>query len=184
MEVSRLLLEKITELLALKNMELGNLNSLTADFNENMKTQFNSKEIQNNLHHPVHIIDTNNNLSPSAFIPFCEFGGNMSLLGQKIEQFQVPVCSSFRKTFLNGKTCYSIDINEIMRERNIKMDKKLLEDGLVVLMDFNEERSTITNQSVFENNKISLTNMMTNENKFQNGASIYFGTLSKHILSL
>ena len=29
--------------------------------------------------HPVHIIDTNGNLSPSAFIPFCAWASNMEV---------------------------------------------------------------------------------------------------------
>ena len=37
--------------------------------------------IQKYNNHPVHIIDMEGNLSPSAFIPFCEFGGNMSIMG-------------------------------------------------------------------------------------------------------
>ena len=43
--------------------------------------------------HPVHIVTEGGRMSPSAFIPFCELGGNMSLMGIKIDQFDVPVCS-------------------------------------------------------------------------------------------
>ena len=41
--------------------------------------------------HPVHIIDEEGNLSPSAFIPFCEFGGNMTAMGLNTELFDVRV---------------------------------------------------------------------------------------------
>ena len=37
--------------------------------------------------HPVHIIDEDEELSPTALIPFCTFGGNMSVMGAKIDQF-------------------------------------------------------------------------------------------------
>ena len=30
--------------------------------------------------HPVHIIDADGNLSPSAFIPFCAWAGNMEVI--------------------------------------------------------------------------------------------------------
>ena len=41
--------------------------------------------------HPVHVIDEEGNLSQSAFIPFCEFGGNMTAMGLKTELFDVRV---------------------------------------------------------------------------------------------
>ena len=47
--------------------------------------------------HPVHILDENNEMSPSAFIPFCEFGGNISLMGQNHPNFSFPICNSFKK---------------------------------------------------------------------------------------
>ena len=40
-------------------------------------------------------------MSPSAFIPFCEFGGNMSDTGFKYEQFNLHVCSCFETKMLN-----------------------------------------------------------------------------------
>ena len=33
------------------------------------------------VNHPIHIIDKYYQKNPSAFIPFCEFGGNMSIMG-------------------------------------------------------------------------------------------------------
>ena len=46
--------------------------------------------------HPVHFIGRANQDSPSAFIPFCDFGGDMSAMGTKVDQFDVPVCNSFQ----------------------------------------------------------------------------------------
>ena len=43
------------------------------------------------VRHPVHIVDKNKKLSPSAFIPFCEFGGNMTAMGLNTELFDVRV---------------------------------------------------------------------------------------------
>ena len=45
-------------------------------------------------------------------IPFCEFGGNMSVMGVKIDQFDVPVCNSFRPKILRDQLCYTVDPNE------------------------------------------------------------------------
>ena len=41
--------------------------------------------------HPVHLVDGSGNVSISSFIPFCEFGGNMSTVGVKIDQFEVII---------------------------------------------------------------------------------------------
>ena len=41
--------------------------------------------------HPVHIIDQDGVLYPTALIPFCEFGRSMSVMGVKIDQFDHPV---------------------------------------------------------------------------------------------
>ena len=35
--------------------------------------------------HPPHIIDPEGNLSSSAFIPFCAFAGDMSVVGRPVE---------------------------------------------------------------------------------------------------
>ena len=35
-------------------------------------------------------------MAPAALIPFCEFGGSQSAMGDKIDQFDVPVCNSFK----------------------------------------------------------------------------------------
>ena len=71
--------------------------------------------IQKISNHPVHIVDKLGNISPSAFIPFCQFGGNMSAMGQKYEKFDVPVCNSFKDKTLRGQVCYEVDPNKYMK---------------------------------------------------------------------
>ena len=43
------------------------------------------------INHPVHIMTEDQQMSPSAFIPFCDFGGNMSAMGVMIDKFKRPV---------------------------------------------------------------------------------------------
>ena len=58
-----------------------------------------TKEAQSLINHPVHILDPEtDSLSPSAFIPFCDFAGDMTKLGRKIPQFALPVCTSFTRS--------------------------------------------------------------------------------------
>ena len=46
--------------------------------------------------HPVHIIDSAGEISPSSFIPFCQFGFDMNLTGENQDNFSIPVCTIFR----------------------------------------------------------------------------------------
>ena len=68
--------------------------------------------MQRDNNHPVHIIDEEGNLSKSAFIPFCEFAGNLSIMGVKIDEFQYPICNSFKPRVMNDELCYEVDLNK------------------------------------------------------------------------
>ena len=46
--------------------------------------------------HPVHLVNSaEGNLSTSALIPFCAFAGDMSVVGQSVDGFSLPVCNIF-----------------------------------------------------------------------------------------
>ena len=92
--------------------------------------------------HPVHILDEEGNLSPSSLIPFCEFSGNTSIMGVKINQFDVPVCNSFRPKFSGDQLCYEVDPNNY--KDRIDANKKL---SLSLLLDYNEDRHMFFNFS-------------------------------------
>ena len=85
-------------------------------------------------------------MSPSAFIPFCELGGNRTSLGVKIEEFNVPVCNSFVPKMFHDKICYQIDLEQYRDNKNIKTQ---LKKGLIFILDHNEDRQ------VFDYNKES-----------------------------
>ena len=89
------------------------------------------------VNHPAHIFDTKEKMSPSAFIPFCELGGNVSSLSVKIAEFNVPVCSSFVPQIFRDKICYQIDLDQYRDNKNIKSQ---LKKGLVFILDHNEDR--------------------------------------------
>ena len=85
--------------------------------------------------HPVHLMN-GKSLSPSSFIPFCEFGGDMNIVGTKIDQFDVPACNSFKAKILKDQLCYEIDLNEY--KSNFTSEN--LKTGLTFLVDQNEDR--------------------------------------------
>ena len=88
------------------------------------------------FNHPVHILDDNDNISPSAFIPFCSFQGSPDLLSREFANFSLPVCTSFKKRLLNGQLCYQIDVNTLVNETTAA---GLQRGGLALLVDANAE---------------------------------------------
>ena len=125
MKVSQFFLNQITEMLNLKHYHLGLLNAGSqdaADYANHVKNKsyFDTLEDHNNLNHPVHIVKSDGSVSPSAFIPFCDFGGNMTVVGRKIDQFPIPVCDKFKKTTLYDQVCYSIDLNEMPAQMDVR----------------------------------------------------------------
>ena len=87
--------------------------------------------------HPVHVQDEDGNLSPTALIPFCEFGGNFSVVGVKIKDFDIPFCNGFREKIIDGQLCYTIDLND--RRLKEQFDEK---DDLSfkLFISYNEDR--------------------------------------------
>ena len=87
--------------------------------------------------HPIHLVTEENATSPSSFIPFCDFGGDMSSVGVKIEALDIPVCNSFQARILNDQLCYEIDLNRFSNKDNIERELKL---GFNFIMNYNEDR--------------------------------------------
>ena len=104
----------------------------------------------------MHIIDKNGSVSPSAFIPFCSFGGDFDAMGANYSNFNVPVCNSFQATVKDEQICYELDLEKYKNELDLV---KQLQEGLVLYLDYNEDR-----QSTVENG--------------ENAAQIFFDTIS------
>ena len=89
--------------------------------------------------HPVHLqYKTEEDkilFSPTALIPYCEFGGNMSVMGVQIDQFGVPVCNSFRPKIIRDQLCYTVDPNEYKHKIDLKGEL-----SLSLFIHFNEDR--------------------------------------------
>ena len=95
--------------------------------------------------HPVHIVDEDGQLSPTALIPFCEFGGNMSVTGVKIDQFDVPVCNSFSPKIYKDQLCYTVDPNKFINLNNLQS-----KFSISLAIDFNEERQFANSMKITE----------------------------------
>ena len=127
------------------------------------------------INHPVHIINEKKKFSPSAFIPFCEFGGIMTAMGVKIEGFHIPVCSTFQAKIFNDQLCYEVDLNKYSDKNNIE---KQLQAGFYFLMDYNEDRQVTFDHIIGEEREFNLATSLANADH-HNQASIYLNTVGK-----
>ena len=60
----------------------------------------------------------------------------MDLVGEKFGNFQVPVCSLFRKKIFSGQVCYEADLNQFKN----KIDwKRALKNGFSFIIDTSDE---------------------------------------------
>ena len=135
----------------------------------------NYKEMAMSSNHPVHFITPEKKKSPSAFIPFCEFGGNMSSMGVNIDYFDIPICTSFEATVLNDQLCYEVDLNKFSNKDNIDNELKL---GFAFLMDFNEDRQVTFDKNTVENKEFDLASNVI-ESDQDDQAFIYLDTIGK-----
>ena len=128
---------------------------------------------QQYINHPVHFISKQNKLSPSAFIPLCEFGGNMSSVGIFIDHMNVFLCNSFQAKVLNDQLCYEVDLNRISNKDNIENE---LKTGFVFIMDYNEDRQVKFDGNNLERSDDGLATriMGTDDNK---QATIYLNSI-------
>ena len=107
--------------------------------------------------HPVHIIDSAGEISPSSFIPFCQFGFDMNLTGENQDNFSIPVCTIFTQKIFGDQLCYQVDLEEISKQLDLTKRSSALSQGLTFMMDYNTERNTMAD--IAERRKIRKTDL-------------------------
>jgi hypothetical protein len=70
--------------------------------------------------HPPHLLDTQGNYTPAAFIPFCSYSGDMDSLGQSVDGLDIPVCNKFQPSMMDGQLCYTLNISSVISPEEIK----------------------------------------------------------------
>ena len=110
-----------------------------------------TKKVHKLINHPVHIIDDEGNLSPSALIPFCDFGGQNLTTGVEVDGFNLPVCNSFKAKVLNDQLCYEVDPNKYMNKTFLSAEEYnlSLRHGVTLYIDTNEDRQTTSKNTEF-----------------------------------
>ena len=102
----------------------------------------------------------------------------MSIMGENTEEFQAPVCNSFKAKVFKGQLCYEVDPEEYRQLLNETETEKL---GLSLLISFNADKQFINDQ---RNNKISVKKSkpagpLTLEIELEDKNLLFIGTISK-----
>ena len=103
----------------------------------------------------------------------------MSAMGVRIEQFDVPVCSSFQAKILKDQLCYEVDLQKYSNKHNIERQLKL---GFNFLLDYNEDRqvSYDYDQDIRKQQDKNLASSVVETDNNQN-ALISLNTIGKYI---
>ena len=110
-------------------------------------------DIQRLTFHPVHLVNTDKSLNPTALVPFCSVSGNYSAMGEKIKQMDAPVCNSFIPKTVKDQLCYTVDLNEMKKKTGSK--NKVF---FTFFIDFNEDRELSVPQYMREHKNSEITN--------------------------
>ena len=125
------------------------------------------------LNHPVHLVNADTKLFPSAFIPFCGFGGK--ILGQMIPNLKIPVCDSFQPRLLNDQLCYEIDLHNITNDE--KPSNEDVKSGFVFVMDYNEDREGVSEDNSTVDEEDGFVKMLKEQVHDENHATIHLDTM-------
>ena len=68
----------------------------------------------------------------------------MTVMGEKIDLFNVPVCNMFTPKILEGQLCYEVNVNEVKD----KVDaKEAIKHGLIFILDYNQDKMITDNNA-------------------------------------
>ena len=102
----------------------------------------------------------------------------MSAMGAKIEQFDNPVCNSFKARVLYDQLCYEVDLEKFKNPGKLHLQLKL---GLVFFMDYNEDKQLIIENSSRPENIQSRGQAIDGSNEEEN-AFIYLNTIGEYYI--
>ena len=132
------------------------------------------------LNHPVHLVNADKKLFPSAFIPFCGFGGK--IMGQMIPNLKIPVCDSFQPRLLNDQLCYEIDLHNITNDE--KPSNEDVKSGFVFVMDYNEDREGVSEDNSTVDEEDGFVKMLKEQVHDENHATIHLDTMGNACIQI
>ena len=140
----------------------------------------NFEEILKLYYHPVHFGEEDS--SPTALVPFCQFGQNMLRTGRSSSHFDIPVCNIFTEKIVKNQLCYQVDINRFQHNQSEQVRRHNLRDGLLLIIDVNEEYQTEDLRHLEDDlTKDETVNLKTNyvDVEEEHHFRIYIETISK-----
>ena len=81
-------------------------------------------------------------------------------MGEMTEEFDIPVCRSFRETIRQGQLCYQVDINSF--KIGGRFSSEQLQLGLTLILDYNEDRQIFQSSSNEEEHSIIIDSILGN----------------------
>ena len=134
-----------------------------------------SMDVKKLSNHPVHLVDKEGNLNPTALVPFCSISDNYLAMGVKIDQIDVPVCNSFRPKIRKDQLCYTVDLNEIKKKTSSKNNV-----FFTFFIDFNEDRELSVAQNMKEQKNYEAGNRNRCKVRTEVQTTLtYFGVISR-----
>ena len=123
-------------------------------------------------------MDNDGNLLPTAFIPYCEIGGDLSSVSINISSHfkHFPVCNIFKPKVHKNQICYEVDIN-LYGDSTSRFTR-----GLIFLMDYNVDRQFVNIQRGYPKLGVKTNNLRTivdNSEDLSNEASVIIQTIGK-----
>ena len=100
----------------------------------------------------------------------------MKVMGTKVEGFNISVCNSFEEKILNDQLCYEVDLEKFKDRKNINNQ---LKKGLILILDYNEDRQIPLNSKEIKIEKISEEDVFLTEE--EDSVQIYLDTISKDL---
>ena len=146
--------------------------------NKGMSTEEENLRTAELSSHPVHVVNKDEIMLPSALIPFCAYKTNMELLGRYVDGLQFPVCDRFVPTILDGELCYSLDVNQAIPTAEDTVEGPT--GQLTLLLDYNVERSIHTAIPDKEDKSVKTLNFQKTTSKGDCTARIFINTLASY----
>ena len=100
----------------------------------------------------------------------------MKVMGTKVEGFNISVCNSFEEKILNDQLCYEVDLEKFKDRKNINNQ---LKKGLILILDYNEDRQIPLDSKEIKIEKISEEDVFLSEE--EDSVQIYLDTISKDL---
>ena len=94
-------------------------------------------------------------------------------MGVKIDQFDVPVCNSFKDKIVMDQLCYEVDPNHYINTGNSENARKF---DMILMIDYNEDRQLFLDDETDEKIEVQ-TKHPFRQNTSLEDSFIYFETL-------